>query len=378
MTVIEPTESAVGAGRSCPERLERADERERVARLAGRQCVFDGGVLHGRDRAFRVVLAVHRSRTVGSSATCDITSEVVPSKFMSGACAVDGNMSGEAVERSVGAIHADEASLASAAAAVGGVHVALLADRSVDGWHRAVEAAGPSSSGRSYLISVEETVRGGAVSPSPGSAGQPIAGGVAIGTVEAPLSDPIQYLETVLSDLGDDPGAGGTVVVDDVGALVPSDADVESIISGLVEAAAASGLEFHTSTATNDDDAVLSALSRRVPADDDAERALTERLIAHLRRSDPTNFGYLRTHWREARRGLTAVEMSYPQSKQIHASIHDPETTPRTLGATLQALVTLGALDVWGDTVAANRYDLTRYDPTRVDTIGSLLTKPDD
>ncbi|MFC6794126.1 hypothetical protein ACFQFH_06895 [Halobaculum halobium] len=65
--------------------------------------------------------------------------------------------------------------------------------------------------------------------------------------------------------------------------------------------------------------------------------------------------------------------MTYPQSKQIHASIPDPETTPRTLGAALQGLVTLGTLDVWGDTVAANRYDLTRYDPGRVDAIGSAL-----
>jgi len=378
VTVTERTASSIGIGRSYPERLERADECERVPRLAGRQCVFDGGVLHGCDRSFRIAFAAHRSPPVGSSTTCDITSDNVPSKFMSDAYASDSIMSGEAVERSVGAIHADEASLERAAAVVGDVHVALLADRSVDGWHRAVEAAGPSSPGRSYLIGVDETVRGSAVPSSPGSAGQPIGGGVAIGTVEAPLSDPIQYLEAVLSDLGDELDAGGTVVVDDVGALVPDDADVDSIVPGLVEAAAASGVEFHTSIATNDDDAVLSALSRRVPTAEDAERTLTERLIAHLRRTDPTNFGYLRHHWREARRGLTAVEMSYPQSKQIHASIPDPETTPRTLGATLQALVTLGALDVWGDTVAANRYDLTRYDPARVDTIGSLLAKPDE
>lgn len=290
-------------------------------------------------------------------------------------------MSGEAVERSIGAIHGDEASLAGAVAAAGGAHVAFLADRSVDGWHRAVEAAGPSSPDRSYLLSVDETVRGGAVSSSPASGGRLGAGGVggvAIGTVEAPVSDPARYLETVLSDLGDELDAGGTVVVDDLGALVPDGADVDSIVAGLVEAAAASGVEFHTTTATNDG-AVLSALSHRVPpAAADAERALTERLIAHLRRSDPTNFGYLRHHWREARRGLTAVEMSYPQSKQIHAAILDPETTPRTLGAALQALVTLGALDVWGDTVAANRYDLTKYDPGRVDTIGSLLAAPDE
>ncbi|QZP38017.1 hypothetical protein [Halobaculum magnesiiphilum] len=296
-------------------------------------------------------------------------------------------MSGEVLERSVGAIHADGASLARAAAAAGGVHLALLADRSVDEWHHAVEAAGPSSPSRSYLVGVDETVRGDAVATSPASAGRPIGGGVVVDTVEAPLPDPVEYLHTALADLDDELDAGGTVVVDDLGALVPEGADVDATVSELVDVAASAGVQFHTTAAAPDSavdadggsDAALSALSRRLPAAaDDAERAITERLISHLRRSDPTNFGYLRQHWREARRGLTAVEMSYPQSKQIHASIPDPETTPRTLGAALQGLVTLGALDVWGDTVAANRYDLTRYDPARVDAIGSSLDALDD
>lgn len=278
-------------------------------------------------------------------------------------------MFGEAVDRSDGAIHVDEAALASGAAGAGGVHVALLAGRSVDAWYRALESAGSSSPGRSYLIGVDETVRGGAATAPPDAGGRQIV----VGSVEAPLSDPVGYLETALSEADGGSGAGGTVVVDDIGALVPDGTDVDAVVEGLVDAAAAAGFRFHTAAATNGD-AALSALSRRLPtADDEADRALTERLIAHLRRSDPTNFGYLRNHWREARRGLTAVEMTYPQSKQIHACIPDPETTPRTLGAALQGLVTLGALDVWGDTVGANRYDLTRYDAARIDTIGSSL-----
>jgi hypothetical protein len=170
--------------------------------------------------------------------------------------------------------------------------------------------------------------------------------------------------------------AGGTVVVDDIGALLPADADAESTVAALVGAAADAGVEFHVAAAG--DGAILSALARRLPVvDDEAERALTERLIGHLRESNPTNFGYLRHHWREAQTGLAAVEMSYPQSKQVPASIPNPETTPRTLGAALQALVPLGALDVWGNTVAANRYDLTRYDPARIDTVGSVLAGGD-
>ncbi|SHH56550.1 hypothetical protein [Halobaculum gomorrense] len=284
-------------------------------------------------------------------------------------------MAGEAVEQSIGAIHADAASLARRAAAAGGTHVALVAGRSVDEWHRALERAGPASPARAYLVSVDNAVRGpaGAVAPAP--SGRPIGGGVVIDAVEAPLAEPEAYLRSALAAIGG-LDAGGTVVVDDVGALIEADADAGSTVAALVDAAADAGVEFHGAAAG--DGAALSALARRLPVvDDEAERVLTERLLAHLRESDPTNFGYLRHHWREARTGLAAVEMSYPQSKQIHASIPDPETTPRTLGAALQALVTLGALDVWGDTVAANRYDLTRYDPSRIDTVGAILADID-
>ncbi|MFC6794127.1 hypothetical protein ACFQFH_06900 [Halobaculum halobium] len=164
-------------------------------------------------------------------------------------------MSGEVLERSAGAIHADAGSLARAAATAGGVHVALVADRSVDEWHRAVEAAGTSPPSRSILVRVDETVRGGAVAASPVSGGRPIGGGVVVGAAEAPLSDPAEYLETVLADLGADLDAGGTVVVDDVGALVPDDADVDSVVSEFVDATRAAGVELHVALTAGGDSA---------------------------------------------------------------------------------------------------------------------------
>ncbi|ELZ35595.1 hypothetical protein [Halorubrum tebenquichense] len=92
--------------------------------------------------------------------------------------------------------------------------------------------------------------------------------------------------------------------------------------------------------------------------------------VERLAREDPTTFGYVRRHWAEAKRGVEACDRNYPQSKQVHAALADPETTPRTLGATLSGLVTLGALDTWSETVGPTRYDLTAYRPDRAWAIG--------
>lgn len=108
----------------------------------------------------------------------------------------------------------------------------------------------------------------------------------------------------------------------------------------------------------------------------DAEAAAVERLA----REDPTTFGYVRRHWAEAKRGIEACDRNYPQSKQVHAALTDPETTPRTLGATLSGLVTLGALDTWSETVGPTRYDLTAYRPDRAWAVGIAVEAdaPDD
>lgn len=95
--------------------------------------------------------------------------------------------------------------------------------------------------------------------------------------------------------------------------------------------------------------------------------------VERLSRDDPTTFGYVRRHWVEAKRGIEVCERNYPQSKQVHAALTDPETTPRTLGATLSGLVTLDALDTWGDTVGPTRYDLTAYRPDRTWAVGAAL-----
>lgn len=95
--------------------------------------------------------------------------------------------------------------------------------------------------------------------------------------------------------------------------------------------------------------------------------------ISRLRRNDPTTFGYVRRHWPEAQVGIEACDRNYPQSKQVHTVLTDPETTPRTLGATLSGLVTLDVLDTWSETVGPTRYDLTAYDPERMWVVGTAF-----
>lgn len=103
------------------------------------------------------------------------------------------------------------------------------------------------------------------------------------------------------------------------------------------------------------------------------ESSVIRNRIRRLRETDPTTFGYLRQHWQETHRGIQACDRHYPQSKQIHAALSDPATTPRTLGASLSGLVTLGVLDTWNETVGATRYDLTAYRPERMWEIGLVF-----
>ena len=117
---------------------------------------------------------------------------------------------------------------------------------------------------------------------------------------------------------------------------------------------------------------LLSRLGDRVDALVGTE-PVTAAAVERLADDDPTTFGYVRRHWSEAKRGVETCDRNYPQSKQVHAALTDPETTPRTLGATLSGLVTLGALETWGDTVGPTRYDLTAYRPERTWAVGVAL-----
>ncbi|SNR32898.1 hypothetical protein [Halorubrum vacuolatum] len=92
--------------------------------------------------------------------------------------------------------------------------------------------------------------------------------------------------------------------------------------------------------------------------------------VERLRRNDPTTFGYVRQHWIEAGCGIEACDRNYPQAKQVHSCLSDPNTTSRTLGMALSGLASLSVIRTWGDTVGSTRYDLTTYDRAALTMVG--------
>lgn len=95
--------------------------------------------------------------------------------------------------------------------------------------------------------------------------------------------------------------------------------------------------------------------------------------LERLREECPTNYGYLVRQWGEVREGIEATTQNYPSAKQVHGAISDPESTPRTIGPALKALDSLDVIGLWSESVGANRYDLTEYDPVRSAALDDLL-----
>jgi hypothetical protein len=183
----------------------------------------------------------------------------------------------------------------------------------------------------------------------------------------------VGQLSEAVSDVLETFDAEPRVIVDDLAPLV-----VERGVS-----AAADAVEAITTTAdgrvvvgcslTPDSVSVLPRVLEFVDRIEGVEPEAAA-AVARLQREDPTTFGYTRRYWTEAQRGIESCTRNYPQSKQVHAALTEPETTPRTLGATLSGLVSLGVLETWGETVGPTRYDLTAYDPDRLAAVGAALT----
>lgn len=184
-----------------------------------------------------------------------------------------------------------------------------------------------------------------------------------------------RILETVSGTLSEFGGSDPVVVFDDLASVAvtrDTDAVVDAIERIALEAAVVGGSVTIGWSLSPESASVLPAVLDRADAIEgvDPEPAAA---IERLQREDPTTFGYTRRYWAEAQRGIESCSRNYPQSKQIHAALSRPETTPRTLGATLSGLVSLGVLDTWTETVGSTRYDLTAYDPARMATIGAAF-----
>lgn len=253
--------------------------------------------------------------------------------------------------------------------------IAVLYGQSADEWQRRRRNEASSTPRREVLIDVVDVARGAAAAGSPAT--QVIPGrDIALRTVQRPV-DPDEVIESICSYLDGESTDEATIYVDDLGGLVTDVGEdqavetVESVVDSIraVGARGIFGLDVETVPAATVDRlrAVVDETHGEEPAGPD------DAAIESLREENPTNFGYARSHWREARTGLENCDRNYPQARQIHEAVDDPSTSPRTLGATLKALVALGVLDTWSETVASTRYDLTAYDPARMETVGAAL-----
>lgn len=247
--------------------------------------------------------------------------------------------------------------------------ISVLFDTGIEEWRRGWRRASVPTPDREAIVSASDLTRGAAATTQVASDGR---------TAYTVLGAPVE-VDRVIASIEDHLiGVEQTdvhLIVDNVEPLVADHgaAAAERFISGLRDLPSEPiedvilGCSIDAET-----DPALATVFELVDAVEGRNSATAER-IDRLRRDDPTTFGYVRRHWAEAQRGIEACDRNYPQSKQVHAEIVDPETTPRTLGATLSGLVTLGALDTWTETVGPTRYDLTAYRPESLWDIGLVF-----
>jgi hypothetical protein len=247
--------------------------------------------------------------------------------------------------------------------------VSVLFGSDVEAWRRRWErtAAGPPQ--REAVIEVTSVVRSGAaastpVVPTPGLAYTVVDGAEGCDGV----------VDAVADHLDGAPAGSVDVIVDDLAALAGREGIDAAVgfVERLCERTAERVNAVTVGCSTEGPAGLVSRLGARTEVRIGAEASAVA-AVERLYREDPTTFGYVRRHWAEATAGIEACERNYPQSKQVHAAIRDPETTPRTLGAALSGLVTLGVLDTWSETVGPTRYDLTAYRPDRARAVGRAL-----
>ncbi|UWG50356.1 Uncharacterized protein AArcCO_1044 [Halalkaliarchaeum sp. AArc-CO] len=283
--------------------------------------------------------------------------------------------------------------------------LAVLFDHDAEGWRRRWRRESSWVPEREAYVDVHDIARGGAggvveggsdgsaatpgglqSEPQPGTPSIPGTrissdGNVALTALSRPVSA-AGVLGAARSYV-DRWGAAGyapIVYVDSLSGLLVDD-DVDGVADALEALSASISATEATLYAYCDFEAVETASFERLRAPFDSvvegpKAHLADDLsttIERFRREEPTKYGYLRQHWREAKRGIEACGRNYPQARQIHASLEEPTTTPRTLGAALGALVEFDVIGRWGETVSATRYDLTTYDAERLEAIGRLL-----
>lgn len=246
--------------------------------------------------------------------------------------------------------------------------VSVVFDADLNEWRRGWGAAKPT---REAVISVGDPIR----SRSAAGSTQLFPAHDLAYTVLGEPDDIDPVIEAVEQYLSREDETRPTVFVDDVFHILGSfgSGALRTFLEELARGVEAAGDELVVGCSPTAE--LVHAIDSLTPVIDEVtgiDREVTE-AVERLRSEDPTTFGYTRRHWSEAGRGIDACTRNYPQAKQIHAALETPETTPRTLGATLTGLVELGVLGTWGETVGPTRYDLTAYDPIEAARVGFVL-----
>jgi|SRR6056297_2146046 hypothetical protein len=93
-----------------------------------------------------------------------------------------------------------------------------------------------------------------------------------------------------------------------------------------------------------------------------------------LREQRPAQYGLLDSYLSDVRDGIETCRRNYPSTTQIAAELDDPGITTQMLGNVLSLLARIGVIGIYSDRNNGNRYDLTEYDPTRMQHLSRLLT----
>ena len=251
--------------------------------------------------------------------------------------------------------------------------VSVLFGTDVESWRRGWGRTPTGAPEREAVVDVNDIVRSGAAAST-----QMLPNDGLAYTVLGRAAEVERVLDAVDDQFEGAPSGTVDVVVDDLAPLAVREGvdSAVTFVDRLLERFRGRANEISMGCSFEGTGELLSRAGARldsvVGVDADAASA-----VERLSGEDPTTFGYVRRHWVEAKRGIEACDRNYPQSKQVHGALTDPETTPRTLGATLSGLVTLGALDTWGNTVGPTRYDLTAYRPDRTWAVGVALAARD-
>ncbi|MDZ5812844.1 hypothetical protein U4E84_15985 [Halorubrum sp. AD140] len=247
--------------------------------------------------------------------------------------------------------------------------VSVLFETGIEEWRRGWRRSPGTGPSQEAIVAASDTTRGATATT------QVVPGGRLAYTVLGAPVDLDRVAVAVSEHVDGVRGTAPTVIVDDLAPVLTGRerADVEPFAETLREGFGGSvndvvvGCTYRPEIAAD-----LGALFDPIEEVGRVDHPVRD-AFDRLRREDPTTFGYVRRHWFEAWEGIRRCDRNYPQSRQVHAALEQPATTPRTLGATLSGLVRLGVLETWGDTVGPTRYDLTAYDADRMWLVGAAI-----